>query len=516
MKRRNFIKNLSLASLSLPFISNGFGMQAITKKLFGSSKNAEDRVLIIIRLNGGNDGLNMIIPLDQYDNLMIQRPNIILPQNQILSLTNSVGIHPIMTGMKTMFDQGKLTVVQNVGYPEQNRSHFRSSDIWTSGSLDINQTSGWMGRYFESEQANFPEDYPNIDFPDPFAISLGSELSTTCQGLMGNFSHAVSDPFNAANLLETSVENDGTYYGSQIEYIATMLNQTNEYGNQISVASNSGNSLSTLYDPTNSIAVQLKYIAQMISGGLKTKVYILNINGFDTHDSQVLQTNTTQGEHADLLKKLSDAIAAFQNDLQLLGLEERVAGMTFSEFGRQVASNGSFGTDHGDAAPLFLFGKCVNSGIIGPNPQINNQIDGQSGVEMEIDFRDVYASILKDWFEVPVSSIQNLFEHNITFINVLSGCTLGLSEDESLDLKNIVFPNPTPSNCTLKITTLNERVSVYIYSITGQMIKEIGSKDLSEGTHLIPCETSDLPAGNYLIQVIKNSGTFSLKLQKIK
>jgi len=516
MKRRSFIKNLSLASLSLPFISNGFGMQAITKKLFGSSKNAEDRVLIIIRLNGGNDGLNMIIPLDQYDNLMIQRPNIILPQNQILSLTNSVGIHPIMTGMKTMFDQGKLTVVQNVGYPEQNRSHFRSSDIWTSGSLDINQTSGWMGRYFESEQANFPEDYPNIDFPDPFAISMGSELSTTCQGLMGNFSHAVSDPFNAANLLETSVENDGTYYGSQIEYIATMLNQTNEYGNQISVASNSGNSLSTLYDPTNSIAVQLKYIAQMISGGLKTKVYILNINGFDTHDSQVIQTNTTQGEHADLLKKLSDAIAAFQNDLQLLGLEERVAGMTFSEFGRQVASNGSFGTDHGDAAPLFLFGKCVNSGIIGPNPQINNQIDGQSGVEMEIDFRDVYASILKDWFEVPVSSIQNLFEHNITFINVLSGCTLGLSEDESLDLKNIVFPNPTPSNCTLKITTLNERVSVYIYSITGQMIKEIGSKDLSEGTHLIPCETSELPAGNYLIQVIKNSGAISLKLQKIK
>jgi len=516
MKRRSFIKNLSLASLSLPFISNGFGMQAITKKLFGSSKNAEDRVLIIIRLNGGNDGLNMIIPLDQYDNLIIQRPNIILPQNQILSLTNSVGIHPIMTGMKTMFEQGKLTVVQNVGYPEQNRSHFRSSDIWASGSLDINQTSGWMGRYFESEQANFPEDYPNIDFPDPFAISMGSELSTTCQGLMGNFSHAVSDPFNAANLLETSVENDGTYYGSQIEYIATMLNQTNEYGNQISVASNSGNSLSTLYDPTNSIAVQLKYIAQMISGGLKTKVYILNINGFDTHDSQVLQTNTTQGEHAVLLKKLSDAIAAFQNDLQLLGLEERVAGMTFSEFGRQVASNGSFGTDHGDAAPLFLFGKCVNSGIIGPNPQINNQIDGQSGVEMEIDFRDVYASILKDWFEVPVSSIQNLFEHNITFINVLSGCTLGLSEDELLDLKNIVFPNPTPSNCTLKITTLNERVSVYIFSINGQMIKEIGSKDLSEGTHLIPCETSELPAGNYLIQVIKNSGALSLKLQKIK
>ena len=122
MKRRSFIKNLSLASLSLPFISNGFGMQAITKKLFGTSKNAEDRVLIIIRLNGGNDGLNMIIPIDQYDNLMIQRPNIILPENQILSLTNSVGIHPIMTGMKTMFDSGKLTVVQKKWHYVSNHS----------------------------------------------------------------------------------------------------------------------------------------------------------------------------------------------------------------------------------------------------------------------------------------------------------------------------------------------------------------------------------------------------------
>ena len=516
MKRRSFIKNLSLASLSLPFVSNGIGMQGITKKLFDFSKNAEDRVLILIQLNGGNDGLNTIIPIDQYDNLMIQRQNIIIPENQILSLSNSLGIHPVMTGMKNMFDNEKLTVIQNVGYPEQNRSHFRSTDIWTSGSLDSQQTNGWLGRYFDSQYANFPEDYPNDNFPDPFAISLGTELTTTCQGLMGNFSHAVKDPFNAVNLLETSIANDGTYYGSHIEYIATILNQTNEYGNQISVASNAGNSLSTLYDPTNSIAVQLKYVAQMISGGMKTKVYILNLGGFDTHDSQVSQTNTTEGEHSILLKKLSDALNAFQDDLQLLGLEERVAGMTFSEFGRKIASNGSFGTDHGDAAPMFLFGKCVNSSIIGPNPQISNVIDGQAGVTMQIDFRDVYASILKDWFEVPISSIQNLFEHNITFLPVLSGCSLGLNEGETSDLKNFVFPNPTPSNCTLKISTLNERVEVFISNLNGQMVKEIGANNLSAGTHLIPCETSDLSPGNYLIQVIKNSGSHSLKLQKIK
>ena len=127
---------------------------------------------------------------------------------------------------------------------------------------------------------------------------MGSEVSSTCQGLMGNFSHAVNDPFNTSNLLLTSVTNDGTYYGSHIEYISTLINQTNEYGTAISSSANAGNSLSNLYDPLNPLAVQLKYIAQMISGGLKTKVYIVNIGGFDTHDSQVDQNSLADGSHA--------------------------------------------------------------------------------------------------------------------------------------------------------------------------------------------------------------------------
>jgi uncharacterized protein (DUF1501 family) len=248
MKRRDFLKNASLASLSLPFVSNGFSMQAVSKQLFEYSKNAEDRVLVLIRMNGGNDGLNMIFPIDQYANLTIQRPNILIPQNQLLTLTSDVALHPKMTGMQNMFNNGKLSIIQNVGYPEANRSHFRSMDIWTTGALDINQTSGWLGRYFDSESPNFPADYPNANFPDPFAISMGSEVSSTCQGLMGNFSHAVNDPFNTSNLLLTSVTNDGTYYGSHIEYISTLINQTNEYGTAISSSANAGNSLSNLYD----------------------------------------------------------------------------------------------------------------------------------------------------------------------------------------------------------------------------------------------------------------------------
>jgi uncharacterized protein (DUF1501 family) len=515
MKRRDFLKNASLASLSLPFVSNGFSMQAISKDLFEYSKNAEDRVLVLIRMNGGNDGLNMVFPIDQYANLTVQRPNILIPQNQLLNVTSDVALHPKMTGMQDMFNNGKLSIIQNVGYPEANRSHFRSMDIWTTGALDINQTSGWLGRYFDSTNPNFPADYPNANFPDPFAISMGSEVSSTCQGLMGNFSHAVNDPFNTSNLLLTSVTNDGTYYGSHIEYISTLINQTNEYGTAISSSASAGNSLSTMYDPSNPLAVQLKYIAQMISGGLKTKVYIVNVSGFDTHDSQVDQNDLAEGAHAILLEMISDAVAAFQNDLQLLGLDERVAGMTFSEFGRQIASNGSFGTDHGDAAPIMLFGNCINTGIIGPNPTIDNQIDEQAGVPMQIDFRNVYASILRDWFEAPEPSIQALFEQNITYLDILSGCSVGLAEQEAQKQKPLAYPNPTPSNTTLRFQAKGEQYQIFIVDLQGKAIAQAFDGHLTSGRQELAMETSKLSAGHYYFLITSTNMRELVAFQKI-
>ena len=516
MKRRNFVKNISLASVAAPFILNDINFQAISKKLFGFSKSAEDRVLVMIRLNGGNDGLNTVIPIDQYDNLVIQRSNIILPEASILPITSTVGLHPIMTGMKSMFDAGKLSIIQNVGYPEQNRSHFRSMDIWSTGSLDISETRGWIGRDFDNHYLNFPANYPNIDYPHPFAISMGYEISSTCQGLMGNFSHAVADPFSTVNLTNGNVANDGTYYGSHMEYISTLIDQTNQYGAEINDAADLGNTLSTLYDDNNPIAVQLRYVAQMISGGLQTKVYILNINGFDTHDAQVLGTNVATGSHADLLKTLSDAVHAFQDDLNLLGIEHRVAGMTFSEFGRQIASNASLGTDHGDAAPMFLFGSCIDSGVLGNNPTIGNQVVNQAGIPMQFDFRDVYASILKDWFEVDPVEIQPLFEQTINYINVLGACNLSVEEQDFADSGILLYPNPTVSTSTLRIDTQNEHVRVEVLDMMGRSVALICDKVLDQGTHTIPCDVSDLRTGEYMVQVTKSSGSKIKKLVRVK
>lgn len=516
MKRRDFVKNVSLASLTAPFMLNGLKIQTVAKELFSTSKSAENKVLVIIRLSGGNDGLNTVIPLDQYANLTIQRPNIILPQNAILNLNSSVGLHPSMTGMKNMFNDGKLSIVQNVGYPEQNRSHFRSMDIWNTGLMDINATSGWLGRNFDIDYPNFPTDYPNSTYQDPFAISMGYQVAANCQGLMGNFSHTVDNPLDTYSLSQSNVTNDGTYFGSHMEFLTTIIGQTNAYGSQVHDATLAGNSLSALYDANNPLAVQLRNVAKMISGGLMTKVYILNIDGFDTHDSQVKSTDVKTGKHADLLKQLSDAIYAFQDDLKLLGLEQRVAGMTYSEFGRQIASNASLGTDHGDAAPLFLFGSCINSTIIGSNPIVGNQIKDQEGIPMQIDFRNVYASILKDWFEVDTVQIQSLFEHQVTYYNLLSGCTVGLDENQLDENRAMVFPNPASTSTTLKFTSSSEWVNIAIIDFNGKVIETVVDRTLEANNHLLPIDLDRLQIGEYFISIRKKSGDATLKLIKVK
>ena len=516
MKRRQFIKNVALTSASLPFVSNGFGMQALSQKLFNFSTGAEDRVLVMIRLNGGNDGLNTVIPLDQYANLMMHRPEIIIPQNQILSVTPEVGFHPQMQGMKGLFDQGKLSVVQNVGYPEQNRSHFRSMDIWTSGSLDVNETRGWLGRYFDSYNPNYPSGYPNVTYPDPFAISMGSEVTATCQGIAANFSHAVSNPNNAVNLYQGGFVNDGSYYGEHVEFVGTIIEQTNSFGQVIHAAAQAGSSLSAMYDPSNNLATQLKYVAQMISGGLKTKVYVLSLGGFDTHDNQADATNLLAGTHRGLLKTVSDAIAAFQDDLQLLGLEQRVVGMTFSEFGRQIEANASLGTDHGDAAPLFLFGTCIQSGIIGPNPTIASSLPDQAGIAMQIDFRDVYASILRDWFQVPTNEVQQLFAHQVQFYSLAGTCNVSLEEQALANGSMLVYPNPTPSSVHVKVNLEEGRTMGELRDANGATVKTYFDQNFSSGLHTIFCDMEGLASGTYFLVIRNNEKTLLEKVVKMR
>ena len=203
MKRRSFLKHTGQA-LALPVFLNGLPVSAISRSsLFGNMNSNSDRVLVLIQLNGGNDGLNMVIPVDQYDGLANVRGNILLPQSSLLSLTDTTALHPSMAGVRGLYDQGKLGIVQAVSYPNQDRSHFRSTDIWTSGS-PANEfwPTGWLGRYMDSQYANFPDGYPNAQHPHPFAITMGTVVTETCQGTAANFSIAINNPLTLSPILE--------------------------------------------------------------------------------------------------------------------------------------------------------------------------------------------------------------------------------------------------------------------------------------------------------------------------
>lgn len=504
MKRRHFIKTTSAAAVAVPFVLNGMPLNAFEKSgMYASLDNNNDRILVLIQLNGGNDGLNTVIPIDQYTKLSDARSNIILPENSILKLTDKTGIHPSMTGLKSLFDNAKLNVVQNVGYPDQNRSHFRSTDIWTSASsAEEVITTGWLGRYFGSKYPDYPAGYPNTECTDPFAITVGSLVSETCQGTSANFSLAILDPTSLFQLNEGSGGNPdlNTCYGMELSFLRSSLLQTNAYINVINAANTSGTNLST-YPKPNSLADQLKVVARLIAGGLKTKVYITSLGGFDTHAKQVDTSDTTMGSHANLLQQVSDAVKAFQDDLTAHGLEEKVIGMTFSEFGRQIKSNDSDGTDHGTAAPLFLFGSCVKAGVFGNNPVIPTNIADQEGVAMDVDFRSVYGTIMKDWFNMDTAEIDKILFDKWQYLALLKDCTTAAFDPALPVLEAKLYPNPVVNVGSIEFSTEDEWARISIFNALGFEIKLLSEQRFIKGQHKISFRLDGFPAANYYVRI---------------
>ena len=504
MKRRKFLHTAGSA-ISLPILLNGMSISAMPKSsIFNAIDNDSDRVLVLIQLIGGNDGINTIVPLDQYDNLMNVRGNIMLPQSSLINVNDTLAFHPNMSGIKNLYDDAKLGIVQGVAYPNQNRSHFRSTDIWTSGSpADEFWTTGWIGRHFDELYEGFPEGYPNETYPDPFAITMGNIVSETCQGIAANYSLTLNDPFSLSQLSEGEEgELPDNYYGEELSFLRTTIAQTNAYSETIIAAAEGGANVVD-YPEDNRLAQQLKNVALLIAGGLGTKVYVVSLGGFDTHANQVVEGDVTTGEHAILLSTLSEAIASFQEDLKQLGLEERVVGMTFSEFGRRIRSNDSLGSDHGTAAPLLLFGSCVNPSILGDNPEIGTEVDIQEGVPMQYDFRDIYGSILMDWFEVSEDNVRSLLHQEFQHLPILQPCLTSVDIDPVPvdELKLTCFPNPFRDVVQIKFNCGNEQVRLSIFDALGHEIKVIMDKQLAAGEHQVAFDGRGLSPGSYFYRL---------------
>lgn len=523
MKRRHFIKTTG-AAVSVPLLVNGMSVSALAKpSLFDTLDGESDQVLVLIQMSGGNDGLNTVIPIDQYRNLFNARPKIIIPEAKILKIKDNLGLHPSMVGMKSLYDEGKLEVVQSVGYPNQNRSHFRSMEIWSTASpAEEVYTTGWLGRYFDQKYPGYPESYPNEQFPDPFALAVGYSVSETCQGVAANFSVAINDPVTMKPL--PVGEDSGQYvshFKEELSFVKLMVGQTNDYSDRILSAVDQGSNQSVY--PNTDLGKALKNVAMLISGGLKTKVYVVTLGGFDTHSTQVAAGDTTIGKHAELLRTLSEAVSAFQLDLKKQGLEKRVMGMTFSEFGRQIRANASLGTDHGTAAPLFLFGACVNAQVLGQNAQIPENVPSQAGVPMQYDFRDIYASVLIDWFDLPAAEVGKVVHSDFQHLPIISKCDsvrtpvknprVVKGSTHIFRLSN--FPNPFSDSTTISFKCNNEHVRLSVTDVNGKEIAVLKNEQLYEGTYEVTFDGSQLPPGTYFYRLVTDSGDETQAMVKV-
>ncbi|MBI5647028.1 MAG: DUF1501 domain-containing protein [Ignavibacteriae bacterium] len=499
MKRRDFVKQSLLASAgvaSVPLVFGGIPVHAGSLRAHRPEAWAQnDNILVVIQMFGGNDGLNAFVPFTD-SRYYERRPTIGIPPAQVLKIANpTMGFHPQMTGMRNLFESGKLAAVQGVGYENANRSHFRSQDIWLTGSgaAEVLHT-GWLGRWLEATYPTFPLQLP----PDPFAVQIGGTLSLMLQSRKGNMGITLADPdifFKLGrNVIDEAVPS-GTPYGDEYLFIRAIKEQSDTYSQRVNDAFNAGRNVGTY--ASGGLAQQLRLVARLISGGLKSRVFMVYLGGFDTHSNQL-------GGHASLLKSVSDAAEQFILDLQNQGLSKNVVGLTMSEFGRRTHENGSSGTDHGTASVQFVFGEPVNSGVLGADPDFD-VTDSSGDLVYTFEYRQIYSELLEHWFDVPKDDVTQLLNGRfipLPLIRSSSGAADPSAVREFELLQN--HPNPVAASGETTLGFILGRaapVELLVYDATGRQVAVAARGRYEAGRHRVPVSFRDAAPGAYFYQL---------------
>lgn len=398
--RRSFLKG-SLSSAALVALSQGVPQFLLNASARAAEKKGET-ILVVIQLSGGNDGLNTVIPYGD-DAYHRNRPLLGIPTAQVHKIDGYVGLHPAMVGFSKLLEEGRLGIVQGAGYPVPDRSHFSSMDIWQSARRDITKSgagyraTGWIGRYLDRYCA------ASSDVP---AMHLPCEAARLPLALTGDAAKAAS----VESLDAFKLEDNGDVRVRETiqQLVAAQRNQADDLIQFLHASTQSAIDSSREIQeavrryqtdvkyPESNLAKRLKTVAQLIDGGLRTRVYYLDLDGFDTHSTQA-------AVHSALLGELSEGVTAFIHDLKRHSHDQRVMVMTFSEFGRRVHENASSGTDHGTAAPMFIAGGKIKPGLLTKHPEMNNLEDGD--LKFTTDFRSVYAAMLEHWLNVPSEAL---------------------------------------------------------------------------------------------------------------
>lgn len=380
MKRRKFIKTAALASTAA--LSPAFLKGTSFKRLLNSRSG---KTLVVIQLSGGNDGLNTIIPY-RNDLYYQYRPGIGIAAKEVLRISDQLGFHPSLSPLRKWYDKGYMSIINNVGYPNPSRSHFRSMDIWqtASGSEDYWST-GWLGRYLDSDCSSSCSISYAMDVDYGLSMALrGSERSGFAMNKPKDLREATRNSF-----LETIAHEGHHHEEENVAYLYKTLTDTQEAADYLLEKSRVHRS--RISYPKGGFAKDLKQIAELMTADTDTRIYYVSLSGFDTHYSQ-------KGKQAQLLEEYAGAVSAFLEDLEHNNLLDDTLVMTFSEFGRRVAQNGSNGTDHGTANNLYLMsGELSKPGFYNDGPNLSQLVN--EDLDYEIDFRRIYATIIENWLE---------------------------------------------------------------------------------------------------------------------
>ena len=397
--RRSFMKRgtlmVAMGVTAPTFLTRTVEVMANTDEGCMTGPNSK-RSLVVIQLGGGNDTLNTVVPYADPTYYKV-RPTIAIPQKDVLLLNEQVGFNPALGPFKSLYDSGHLALVQGVGYPNPNRSHFRATDIWTSARPDIVEPTGWLGRYLNNSCSGEDRPLEGVDVADTV-----SKLFWTGQSVVPSISSIdgfdfltdgrfPNDRSNQVDAFKALNGGSGTGYDGFIRHAAAEALDTSAKLKTIA-----GTYKSTAQYPDNGFARGLQTIAKILSADLGTRVFHITIGGFDTHAGQERTHNT-------LLKTVGEGVQAFMRDLEGLGKLDDVMVMTFSEFGRRVMENGSAGTDHGAGSSLYIMGGGVKAGVYGNHPSLTDLDNGD--LKFGIDFRSVYGTILQDWLGASPSGV---------------------------------------------------------------------------------------------------------------
>lgn len=473
------------------------------------ANGSSDRILVMIRLDGGNDGLNTIIEREN-PNYYSLRPTIAVQAPNLWNLNTQFAMPKATEALQGLWNEGMMKVILNVGYPQPNYSHFRSYDIVASAS-DSNTivNTGWIGRFLDNEYAAFLETPPTI----PPALQIGVQSDLVFKAQNANMALAVSSPQEFYQIAQTGQLYETATLGTtprdlELAYVRQTANSAFRYATSIKESYARGKN-QVDYPLDNYLGEQLAIVAKLIKGNLGTRIFMVEIGGFDTHADQY-------DAHLGLLNDIATAVKSFYEDLELgnAGLSEKVLGMTFSEFGRTIYENGSLGTDHGWGTPMLMFGGGIGNGVVGTYQDLTNP-DPFTDPEFSIDFRDVYATVLKDWMgSTPELVDFVLGQTQPTIAGLVPPTTPLLGENGRCAL---LGHNPgDQGNIQMKYAMLQDgNIRLQLLDKSGQILRTLVDEYKTKGSYIFNFKPSDwfIVPGTYQYRLMGGGQVFQRSIK---